>query len=61
MADPCQHRPSGGLGNFELNGTLRFLLHDDGARHNVISVRNITHAQPNEIAAAKLTVDRKIE
>jgi len=41
--------------------TLRFLLHDDGARHNVIPVRDITHAQLNEIAAAKFAVDRQIK
>jgi arylamine N-acetyltransferase len=58
---PSPHRLSGGLCNFELNGTLGFLLHDYGARHNVVPVRDITDLQLNEIAAAKLAVNREIE
>jgi hypothetical protein len=60
-ADPDEDRFSGRLRDFELNGTLGFLLHDDGSRSDSITVCDISDAQLHEIAASQLAVDGQIE
>ena len=60
-SNPHQNRFAGRLGNFELDRPLGFLLHDDGARRDAITVGNIPNAQLHQIAAAQFAVDRQIE
>lgn len=43
---------AGLLGDLELDGSLGFMLHDDGARRNQISVGHIPDAKRNQIAGA---------
>jgi hypothetical protein len=59
--NPHQDRFAGRLGDFKLDRPLGFLLHDDGARGDAIAVGNIAHAQPHQITAAQLAVDRQVE
>jgi hypothetical protein len=59
--DPRNNGFSCLLGDFELNGSLRLLLHHDRPRSDRITVRYIAYAYPNEIASSELTVDSKIE
>jgi hypothetical protein len=40
------------LGDLELNGTMRFLLYDDGASCDAITMANVPGAKTNEVASA---------
>jgi len=54
-AAPCRLR------HFELNGALRLALDDHGAKKNLVAVSHVSDVQVDEIAAAQLAVDRKVE
>ena len=60
-ADPMRHRLAGLLGDFELHWALGLLLHDDRPRANAIAVRDVSNAQPDQIASAQLAVDGQVE
>ena len=47
--------------DFELNGALRFALNDRHPLANGRADHQIAHADPNQIAAAQLAVDREVE
>ena len=40
---------------------VRLFLHDDRTRYYSIALRNVTDAQRDEVAAAQLAVDAKVE
>jgi hypothetical protein len=61
VSDPGEDRFSGRLRDFELNRSLRFLLHDDCTRSDSIAMCDVANAQLNEIAAAQFAVDRQIK
>jgi hypothetical protein len=48
---------AGLLGDLELNWTLGVLLHDDRAGANAIAMRNVSNAQPDQIASAQPAID----
>ena len=41
----------------ELHQVLRFLLYDDGAPGNMVSVADVAHMQSDHIAGAQLTIE----
>ena len=49
------------LGDFELNGSMGLLLHDDCSRGDAIAMDYVTNTKGNEITGSKLAVDREIE
>jgi hypothetical protein len=49
------------FGYLELDGTPGFLLHDHGSRPDEPARQHVVDPQSDEIAAAKLAVDRKVE
>ena len=53
--------PVAGGPHLELHGRAGFLLRDDGAVLRLAAGRLIAHFEPNEIAAAQLSVDRHAE
>jgi hypothetical protein len=61
LPDPLQDRLARLFGYFELDGTPGFPLHDHGSRTDAPAQQHIVDPQRNEIAAAKLAVDRKVE
>jgi hypothetical protein len=56
-ANPRSERLPRLLRDFELNGPLGLLLHDDCPRSNALAVRNVPHAQLHEITRSKLAID----
>jgi hypothetical protein len=60
-SNPHQDRLAGRFGDFELDRPLSFLLHDDGAGGDAITVGNIPNPQLHQIAAAQFAVDRQVE
>jgi hypothetical protein len=54
-------RLAGLFGEFEANGTARFLLADGSAFHSVAMGRDILDFEAHYIAAAELAVNRKVE
>ena len=59
--DPCEQGLPGLLGNFELDRPARFTLHYDRSVEDATTLRDIFHAKADQVTAAKLTIDRKIE
>jgi hypothetical protein len=49
------------LGDLELNGSLRLLLHYDRSRRDAITVRHVANAELHEIASAQLAVNGQVE
>ena len=49
------------LGQFELNWSLCFSLHDHRPRQNLISVRDVADFEIDEIASSQLAIDGQIE
>lgn len=48
--DPCLQRVSGCCGDLELHRSLRFVLHDDGSRGQLVSETHITNLEGHEVA-----------
>jgi hypothetical protein len=61
LPDPLQDRLARLFGYLELDGTPGFLLLDHRSRPDATAQHHIVDPQRNEIAAAKLAVDRKVE
>jgi hypothetical protein len=49
------------LGDFKLHRALGLLLHDDRSRADAITMRNVSDAQPDQIASTQLAVDGQVE
>jgi hypothetical protein len=64
MAGDCQanqDRRSGLLSDLELDRPTGFPLNDSGAVSHLATDAHVVDAQPDEVAAAQLAVDREIE
>ncbi len=61
LLKPGRDGKSGWLSEFELDWSLCLALCHDGPRDDLVSMRDIAHAQTDEIAAPKLTVDGQVE
>jgi len=61
LLDPRLQGVPGSLGDFELRWALRCVLHDDGARRQLIAMTGITDLGGDEVAAAKLAVHAQVE
>ena len=59
--EPSEEAGAGGLKEFELNGATGLLLNDDRSRSNLAAADNVADFDFDDIAAAKLAVDRQIE
>jgi len=60
-SDPRSQRIARLLGDFKLNGTLGFLLHDDRSRSDAIAIRDIPNSRLDQVAGSQLAVDGQIE
>ena|SRR5437588_5819418 len=49
------------LGDLDLHGPLRFLLHDDRAGSDVTALYDVVYVKPNQIAPAQLSIDGEVE
>jgi len=49
------------LGDLELHRPLGLLLHDNRAGGDVTALDHVVDTKPNQIAAAQLAVDGKVE
>ena len=54
LLDPCLQGVPGGLGDLELYWALGLVLHDDGARRQLIAMTHVADLEGDEVAAAKL-------
>jgi len=61
VGNPRRHSLAGLLRDFELHGSMRLLLHDNGATGHAGPVRDIPDAQPHEITGPELAVDREVK
>jgi hypothetical protein len=52
---PCR------LGDLKLDGALGLVLHDDGARCDLIAVADVADPQCDEVATPELAVDAQVE
>jgi len=57
----CGFNLSGGGCDLELDGPLRLVLQDDGARGNLFTVADVADLQGNEVAPAQFAVDPEVE
>jgi hypothetical protein len=58
---PCAHRLPSRVHEFELNRPLGFLLNDEGTVTDTPACDDISNSYPDNITAAQLAIDRKIE
>jgi len=61
LLDPLLHGISSRLGDLELHGPLRLVLHDDGARCHLVAVTDVPHFQADEVTASQLAIDAEVE
>jgi|ERR1700691_2289317 hypothetical protein len=61
LADPSSNGFPRWLGNLELNGPLSFLLHYDRPRCHDLTVADISHLKPDQIAGTELAVYCQVE
>jgi hypothetical protein len=61
LLDPRLQRVPRGLGDLELHRSLGLVLHDDGARRQLIAMTHVADLEGDEVAAAKLAVYAQVE
>jgi hypothetical protein len=59
--EPSEDAAAGRLKELELNGATGLLLNNDCSRANPATTDNLSDLDFNDVAPAKLTVDREIE
>ena len=59
--DPLLHGLASWRRDFELNRPMRFLLHDDRPRGNLVAMTDVAYLEVDKIAAPELRVDAEIE
>ncbi len=61
MDDPARDGIARMLCDLELNGPLRFLLHDHGSFDNGTTMGNIFDSKFHQVTAPQLAIDRQIK
>ena len=61
VLDPRLHGLPGRRRDLELHGSLGLVLHDDGARSDLVAMADVPDSEAQQVAAAQLAVDAKVE
>ncbi len=61
VVNPCRHRVARLLGDFELDGPLRLLLHHNRAGRDPFAVHDVPDAKLDEVARPQLTIHNEVE
>jgi hypothetical protein len=59
--EPSQDRCSRGFGQLELDWSLCLALYNHGTGKHLVPVRDVAHAQADQIATPQLTIDCQVE